>query len=107
MEDMVIFLVTFPADKDAENWARSLIERRLAACVNILKVKSIYLWKKAVEEADESLLIIKTSSKALEKLEKTIKKEHPYELPEIIVLKPDRVDKSYLKWVFDSVNASP
>ena len=106
MEDMVIFLVTLPANKDAEAWARSLIKRKLAACVNIFKVRSVYLWKKAVEEADETLLIIKTSKRASEKLEKTIKEEHPYELPEIIALKPDKVDKAYLKWILDSVNAS-
>jgi periplasmic divalent cation tolerance protein len=95
-----IIFVTCPDDQIAENIANILLKKRLAACINITsKIKSLYWWKGKVEKSDEVLMIIKTKSKFFKKVEKEIKKVHPYEVPEIISLKIDSGTKKYLDWI--------
>jgi len=92
-------IVTCPEDS-AEKIAGEVLRLRLAACVNILGiVRSRYWWKGRLESADESLLLIKTRSELFVKLERTVKRIHPYETPEIIGLGIERGSKPYLDWI--------
>jgi periplasmic divalent cation tolerance protein len=88
--------------------ARSLVEQRLAACVNILEVPvySIYRWKGKIETAKETLLIIKSSRKRFGALQNAIKKLHSYDVPEIIALPIERGSRDYLAWLGESVSPS-
>src|SRR4051812_22775696 len=83
----VIALTTLPADGDAEQLARQLVEERLAACVSILPpMRSVYRWKGAVESADERQLLIKTTADQLTALEARVRTLHPYDVPEFLVV---------------------
>jgi periplasmic divalent cation tolerance protein len=92
-------LVTCPEDA-AERIAGEVLKLRLAACVNILRgMRSRYRWKGRLESANESLLLIKTRSELFEKLERAVRRIHPYETPEIVGLRIERGNSSYLKWL--------
>lgn len=79
---MIIVLTTYQDREKAEEAARMLVGKKLAACVNIIKIeKSIYRWKGKIEENPEYLLIIKTKEKLYQRLETAVKANHPYELP--------------------------
>lgn len=102
-DQYVIVLTTLPADGDAERFAQVLVEEKLAACVNILPaMRSIYRWKGVVERADERQLLIKTTSARLTELEGRLRKLHPYDLPEFIVLPITQGSATYLSWLSDS-----
>ena len=99
----VLVLTTFPADGDVEALAATLVEERLAACVNILPtMRSVYRWQGKVEKADERQLVMKTSLSRMKALEKRIRELHPYEVPEFVVMMADKTGKDYLSWVADS-----
>jgi len=102
METRIAF-VTIPRG-EARRFAKALLESRLAACVNILDIGSLYWWEGRVEEDEEALLIIKTQAKHTEQLEKFILEEHPYQVPEYIVLEPKHVYSKYSKWVVESTS---
>ena len=98
MDDLVVVLVTAPSGKAVEI-ARVLLEERLAACVNIVEgIRSLYWWKGKVESDSEDLMIIKTRRCLLESLRDKIKEIHPYEVPEIVAIKPVYVLEDYLSW---------
>lgn len=99
MEAMLVFS-TFPDSETARKAAALLVERHLAACVNLLPgISSIYRWQGKVEESSEVLLIVKTTHTAYSRLESALKACHPYELPEIIAIKTDTGLPDYLKWI--------
>jgi periplasmic divalent cation tolerance protein len=98
--DYCVVFNTCPDAASAEKIARALVERRLAACVNILPgLRSIYTWKGACESAEEQLLIIKTSAVIYPSLEQTMLELHPYELPEIIAVPMAAGLPDYLTWI--------
>ena len=101
MHDVVLVLTTFPTDPDEANaFARTLVEERLAACVNVHSpVTSIYRWEGAIEEAVERQLTIKTTTARVEALKARIKELHPYDVPEILVLPIADGGEDYLRWV--------
>jgi periplasmic divalent cation tolerance protein len=100
----LIVLTTFPADQDPIPLARSLVEDRLAACVNVLPpMQSIYRWQGAVEEAAERQVIIKTTSERVDALTARICTLHPYDLPEILVVPVAGAGQPYLEWLIASV----
>jgi periplasmic divalent cation tolerance protein len=105
MTDKIVVLATCGSVKEASRIARSLVERRLAACVNILEVPvlSIYRWKGKIESAKESLLLIKSSRKRFTAVESAIKQLHSYKLPEIIALPIERGSRGYLTWLGKSI----
>lgn len=96
-----IQVITTISDKSgAEKIAKALINKRLAACVQIAgPIKSIYRWKGKIETAKEWVCVIKTRKNLYEKVEAAIKKIHPYEVPEIIAVPIAAANKDYLKWI--------
>lgn len=100
MSDKIVVLSTCGSAEEAASIARALVERRLAACVNIVPgVRSVYRWKGAVEEAEEWLLIVKSSQALFERLEEELRKMHSYETPEIVALPVVAGSASYLEWL--------
>lgn len=100
----IVALTTISGMESAKRIAKTLVDERLAACVNIIPyVKSFYIWEGKTTEDDESLLIIKTEEKEKEKLIKRIKELHPYTLPEIIIINFNEGLTDYLKWISESV----
>ena len=99
----VVCLVTTPTDQ-ARPIAGAIVERRLAACVNIVGVvESIYRWEGRVEHDDEALLVIKTTRAAVEPLTEAIRALHPYENFELVALDVAAGSPPYLRWIADSV----
>lgn len=98
--DTLIVFSTFPDADQARDAARILVENGSAACVNVLPaVNSTYRWQDRVEEAEEVLVMIKTTREAYPRLESSLKACHPYELPEIIAVGIDAGLPGYLEWV--------
>ncbi|HZQ67277.1 MAG TPA: divalent-cation tolerance protein CutA [Terriglobales bacterium] len=100
MTDARIVLSTAGSREEAEKIGNALVERRLAACVNIVpQVRSIYRWEGKVEQADEVLLIIKTSSARFAGVRDAIRELHSYDLPECVCLAVEDGSKEYLSWI--------
>ena len=99
MTDVVLVLTTHPA-AGAEDLARTLVERRLAACVQLLPgARSVYRWQGAIETAEEVRLEIKTGSESLQALREALVELHPYDVPEMVVLPVSGGLPAYLDWV--------
>jgi periplasmic divalent cation tolerance protein len=97
-------LTTVAAEADAAALARTLVDERLAACVNILaSMTSVYRWKGQVEQDREQQIVIKTTSERLAALEARVRQLHSYELPEFLVLSAEGGSAAYLAWVEDAV----
>jgi len=107
MTDRVVVLSTVGTPEDAERIARALVERGLAACVNVVPgVTSFYRWKGKLEKDEERLLVIKTRAERLPALQEALVSLHPYEVPEAIALSIEAGHEPYLRWLDESVNAS-
>lgn len=101
---MVLVWTTFPADGDADGFARTLVAERLAACVSVLPpMQSTYRWAGQIETATERQLLIKTKAAQVAALETRVAELHPYEVPEFIVLAIDAAAPAYLAWLDESV----
>ena len=99
-EKYIVVYVTAPNIETAHKIAETLVEKRLAACVNIIpKINSIYWWEGKIERDEEVLLIIKSRREIFEKLSMAIKEIHPYNVPEIIALPIIKGNKEYLEWI--------
>ncbi|HXY16221.1 MAG TPA: divalent-cation tolerance protein CutA [Terriglobales bacterium] len=104
MTDKRLVLTTAESQNQARRIADMLIERKLAACVNIVPgVQSIYRWKGKAEEAEEWLMLIKTTADAFEHVCVAIKEMHTYELPECLCLAVEGGSPEYLRWIEESV----
>lgn len=100
MSRRVVVLSTVGSDEDAERIARQLVERELAACVNVVpRVVSIYRWRGRVERDEERLLLIKTRAERFEALRAAIVELHPYEVPEVVCLPIEAGHDPYLAWL--------
>jgi periplasmic divalent cation tolerance protein len=105
MEDFIIILVTTGSAVEAERLARTLVEERLAACVNRIKsVKSIYRWQGNVEESEEELLIIKSRKELFANVEKRVAELHSYSVPEVIALPIIKGSQAYLHWLGEQLS---
>ena len=93
-----VCLVTHPPE-GAEAFATRLVRERLAACVNVLPVTSVYRWEGEVQVDGERLLVIKTTVDRLELLERELASHHPYDLPELVALRPAEVEGRYAAWI--------
>jgi periplasmic divalent cation tolerance protein len=101
--DVRLILTTASSRDEAEQIARSLVDERLAACVNVIPgLTSIYRWKGETETADELLLLIKTTAANLDRLEAALRRLHSYEVPEFLVLAPESASEPYLNWLLQS-----
>ena len=104
MTDKILVLTTTGSKDEARRLADALVERRQAACVNIVKgIESIYRWKGRTEEAEEWMLLIKTTAAAFVRVQETIRELSSYELPECISISVEEGNAAYLKWIADSV----
>jgi len=99
MESVLLVMTNMPDAASAERLARALVEARLAACVNCLPVRSVYRWQGAVEQAEETTLLIKTVQGRYAELQSAIRLAHPYDVPEIIAIPPSAGLPDYMAWI--------
>ena len=103
----LLALSTCPNLEVARSLADALVERRLAACVNIVPgVESVYRWQGKIAHDRELLLVIKTQSKTLDALRQCLRELHPYEVPELITFTISDGLEEYLNWITTSMEGS-
>jgi len=101
-----IVLTTVSSKKEGERIASKLVEKKLAACVNILpRMTSVYRWENKINKDDEFLLIIKTAEYLEQEVYDYIRDNHSYEVPEIITLDIKNIDKKYSEWLNSSIES--
>jgi periplasmic divalent cation tolerance protein len=104
MTDKRIVLTTCGSLEEARKIATAFIERRLAACINIIpQVESVYRWQGKVETTTEWLLVIKTTAGMFERLRDTLHELHSYETPECIAIGVEDGSAAYLEWIGESM----
>lgn len=98
-----IVLSTAGSEEEGARIARSLLERKLCACVNLVpKIRSLYRWEGAVQDDAEVLLIMKTTRDKLQSLSDHLAEIHSYDVPEVLALAVDKGSASYLEWLAES-----
>ena len=95
----IVVYATFPKMRVAKKIVNGLIGNKLVACGNLFKLSSIYIWRGKIEQCPEYGALIKTTKKNYKKVERFIKKNHPYEVPEIISWTIERGLEEYLSWI--------
>ena len=101
--EYVLVMTTLPADADASTFAQTLVDARLAACVNLMgPMESIYRWEGRVDREQERQLLIKTSRDRLTALWDRVRELHPYDVPEFLVVPIVEGNAAYLRWVGES-----
>lgn len=104
MSDKRVVLTTAGSVEEANKIAEALVQRRLAACVNVVgPISSVYRWKENVEPAQEWLLLVKTTAEVVDAVGSAIKELHSYELPECVALPIDGGSEAYLEWIGENV----
>jgi periplasmic divalent cation tolerance protein len=104
MTNKRLVLTTASSLEESRKIAHELVGRRLAACVNIIpRIESVYRWQGKVEEAQEFLLLVKTTESAFARVREAIQQFHSYDVPECIALSVEDGSLLYLKWIDDSV----
>ncbi|XP_016949105.1 protein CutA homolog [Drosophila biarmipes] len=99
-----VAFVTTPDRESARKLARSIIDQKLAACVNIVPhIESIYLWEGKVTEDNEYLMVVKTRTSRIDELSKFVRENHPYSVAEVISLPIQNGNPPYLDWIAQSV----
>lgn len=107
MSEEIVVFVTTGSEDEAARIAKKLVGEKLAACVNILPgVRSIFQWQGKVCEENETLMIIKTHDRRFKELERTVKEEHSYDVPEIIALPILAGSKEYLGWIREETGSA-
>ena len=100
----VIIVSTFPSKQSVTNIANQIVKKKLAACVNITKISSVYTWKGKIVNQDEYLALFKTTKKNQLTLKKELEKLHPYDVAEIAEINVESINQPYMKWLVDSTN---
>ena len=104
--DVLVVLTTVGSVDEASSIARHLVERKLAACVNIVPgIRSIYAWQGEICDDGELLLVTKTTRGRFDALSAAIRATHSYDVPEIVAVPADAVDPAYATWLRDAVSA--
>jgi periplasmic divalent cation tolerance protein len=99
MENVVVFITT-PSEEEAAGIARTLVEEKLAACVNIITgIRSIYSWEGRVEDDSEMLLVVKTREALFDRLASRVKELHSYAVPEVIAMPIVKGLTDYTDWI--------
>jgi periplasmic divalent cation tolerance protein len=107
MDRVVFVYTTWPSTVEAERVGRTLVERRLAACVNILPgMISHYRWEGKLERGEEAVMLIKTRALLADEVERAVKELHPYSTPAILVLPIESVERNYLGWLLSETGKS-
>jgi periplasmic divalent cation tolerance protein len=107
MTDKIVVMSTCGSSEEAKRLAHELVAQRVAACVNIVApVRSIYRWNGRVEDAEEWLLIVKSTRSAFERLRSILEAAHSYELPEVLAIPVIAGSPNYLAWIDSEVPAS-
>lgn len=107
MTDKIVVFSACSTEEEARRIARKLVEERLAACVSVKTgVRSFYRWKGAIEEADECLLMIKSSRDLFDRLRAELEKAHTYEVPEVVALPVVEGSPNYLNWLETELDAT-
>jgi len=105
MQEFVVVYVTAGSPAEGDLLARTLVDERLAACVNrIATVQSVYRWEGKLEQSEEQLLIIKTQRRLFAALEKRVRELHSYSVPEVVALPIIDGSQDYLRWLGDQTN---
>jgi periplasmic divalent cation tolerance protein len=103
MSNASIILTTAGSHEEAQKIAHALVERHLAACVNIVpQIESVYRWQGKIESAKEWLLLIKSQAQLFERVHNTLKELHSYEVPECLVLEVTDGSPEYLNWLAEN-----
>jgi periplasmic divalent cation tolerance protein len=106
MTDKIVVFSTAASAEEAEKIARSLVEARLAACVNVIpEIRSFYRWQGKTEESAEWLLVIKSSRERFDALRAAVEKLHSYDVPELIALPVVEGARNYLNWMDGELGA--
>ncbi len=99
-EQAVILISTFSDEKSLVGLSKILVkDKKLCACVNYTKVHSMYMWDSNLQQEDEFIAFFKTTLNCLDDLKTEIKINHPYKIPEIVVIRIDDISKEYLSWM--------
>ena len=98
----IIIVSTFPNKTSITKIANQLVKKKLVACVNIMKISSVYYWEGKIENQPEYLGLFKTTKKNQPVLKKELRKLHPYDIPEIAEINVDSINQPYLKWLVNS-----
>jgi len=107
MSGYLVVFVTCPTVASAKQLAKTLVHKRLAACVNIVpNVQSLFWWEGRVDQAREALLLIKTTTRRFASLRQAVRALHPYEVPEVIAIPIQRAHQPYLRWITESLRSS-
>jgi periplasmic divalent cation tolerance protein len=102
MERAVLVYTTYPSIVEAEQAGRAIVEKRLAACVNIIPgMISHYWWEGKIDRGEEVVMIIKTRASLAERVRAAVKENHSYTTPAVLVLPVENVDPAYHKWLVD------
>lgn len=100
----IMIISTYPNKKSITAIANQLVKKKLAACVNITKISSIYSWEGKIANSSEFIAIFKTTYKNKKILKEKIKETHPYRVPEIVEIDISSINQPYLKWLIDSTS---
>ena len=100
----VIIVSTFPSKQSVTIIDNQIVKKKLAACVNITKISSVYTWKGKIVNQDEYLALFKTTKKNQLTLKKELEKLHPYDVAEIAEINVESINQPYMKWLVDSTN---
>jgi len=96
----VIIISTFPTEESLREVAKDLIvNKKICACVNYAKIRSLYFWQNKLEDHPEFLTLFKTTDQRSGQLKAEIRKKHPYEIPEVVELKMNDVSEPYVAWM--------
>jgi periplasmic divalent cation tolerance protein len=107
MERAVLVYTTWPSIVEAEKAGRAIVEKRLAACVNILPAMiSHYWWQGKIERAEETVMLVKTRASLADAVRQEVKALHSYAVPAIMVLPVESVDTDYYRWILEEAKAA-
>jgi len=107
MERAVLVYTTWPSIVEAERAGRAIVEKRLAACVNIVPgMISHYWWQDKIERAEEAVMLIKTRASLAEAVRKAVKETHSYTTPAVMVLPVESVDADYYRWIVEEAKGA-
>jgi periplasmic divalent cation tolerance protein len=98
-----IVYITAANLEESRKIGKTLVDERLAACVNFFPIQSIFRWKEKIDEANEFGMIVKTKSTKIKEIEQRVKELHSYEIPCVVSFRMDEGSDDYFKWIEESV----